>query len=335
MRLLVTGGLGFIGSHFVEIAEADGHRVEILDCLNYAGRTLNLPGRVQGEEWHRVDICDRRLVCDHIARFNPCAIVHFAAESHVARSIECRDEFLRTNVMGTYTLLEAALWWWQTLQRRVGAHAPFFRFLHVSTDEVYGSLAADEAPWTEASPYAPNNPYAASKAASDHLVRAYHRTFGLPTITTHSSNNYGSRQHPEKLIPTLIGQLLRGHPMTLHGDGENVRDWLHVEDHCRGLLATLHYDHLGPGGEVFNFGGRCERANIQIARLVHEAIAPGSFPAIHLIQDRPGNDMRYASDVQKASTVLGWKPGAQIESRIAETVAWYMRNPDYEIDYGH
>ena len=323
MRLIVTGAFGFIGSHFVEAAERQGHKIHIIDCRNYAGRSANLPGH----EAPRIDICDRLMVTQAFETFRPDAVVHLAAESHVARSIECRDEFLRTNVMGTYTLLEAALAYW-----RDGGQPAGFRFIHVSTDEVYGSLRAAESPWTEASPYAPNNPYAASKAASDHMVRAYGQTFGLPAIVTHSSNNYGPRQHPEKLIPTLIGQYLRGEAMTLHGSGLNVRDWLHVEDHCLGLLAALH---RGTPGETYNFGGLCERTNLDIARLVHNIMGrSGEPPNIVMVPDRAGNDARYSSCVQKASAALGWWPGANINQRLGDTVRWYAENPDYENDYG-
>jgi dTDP-glucose 4,6-dehydratase len=323
MRLLITGGAGFIGSHFVEAAERAGHQVEIVDVLNYAGRRANLePNRAL----HRADICDRWAMQSIFGAFRPNAVVHLAAESHVARSIESRDEFLRTNVMGTNNLLEVALEYW-----RAEDHDDGFRFLHVSTDEVYGSLGATEASWTEASPYAPNNPYAASKAASDHLVRSYWRTFGLPAIITHSSNNYGQRQHPEKLIPTLVRQVMREEPMTLHGDGMNVRDWLHVEDHCAGLLAALKH---GQPGETYNFGGQCERTNLQIAHLVHALMAPKKVPNIVLTDDRPGNDRRYATGVRKA-IALNWGPGPQIGARLADTVRWYLDNPNYELDYGH
>jgi dTDP-glucose 4,6-dehydratase len=325
MRILCTGAFGFIGSHFVEAAEAAGHQVAIIDNLNYAGRSRNLP-------FHRAprtDICDLFLVRQRFADFRPDAVVHLAAESHVARSIECREEFLRTNVVGTNALLEATLEYWRADD---DCH-PAFRFLHVSTDEVYGSLGPNDAPWTEASPYAPNNPYAASKAASDHLVRSYRRTFGLPTIITHSSNNYGPRQHPEKLIPTLIGQCMRGEPMTLHGDGTNVRDWLHVEDHCAGLLAALR---RGVPGETYNFGGECERPNLAIARLVG-AYFGITLDRVALVGDRAGNDRRYSSDCLKAWNELGWRPGPKIDDRthLERTIRWYIDNPNYALEYGH
>ncbi len=324
MRILVSGGAGFIGSHFVDAARAAGHDCHIFDSLTYAGRSANLDPA--GPQPIKVDICDPVLVGYHMEWIRPDWIVHLAAESHVARSIESRDEFIRTNVGGTQVLLEAAHEYWTSRER-----FPTFRFLHVSTDEVYGSLGPDDAPWTEASPYAPNNPYAASKASSDFLVRAYHRTFGLPCIITHASNNYGPRQHPEKLIPTLIGQVLRGEPMTIHGTGAHVRDWLHVEDHCEGLLAALE---KGTPGHCYNFGGQCERSNILIANLVHAVMSPSSQQNIRLVGDRLGNDLRYASNVGKAERALGWKPGPQIGSRLKETVQWYTENPNYEESYG-
>ncbi len=317
MKLLITGACGFIGSHLVEAAERAGHEVMSVDMLTYAGRSKNLGGRA----FRRADICDQVHIEALVACFKPDAILHLAAESHVGRSIDSRDEFLRTNVGGTGVLLEVALAHWRT--------HPGFRFLHVSTDEVYGSLGPTEAPWTEASPYLPNNPYAASKAASDHLVRSYHHTFGLPTIITHSSNNYGPRQHPEKLIPALVRQVVAGGPMLIHGDGLNVRDWLHVEDHCAGLLLALEHGVLG---EVYNFGGECERTNLHIAELVRVAMKRQA--GIQLTGDRPGNDRRYASDITKARA-LGWEPGPQIGQRIRETVAWYLSHPHYDLSYGH
>lgn len=331
MKIFVTGAAGFIGSHFVAAAEHVGHEVIGLDMLTYAGRSANLTTE-QRARMRLVDICDRPIVDALLEEARPDAIVHLAAESHVARSIECRDEFARTNVMGTLVLLEAALDYWCSLPGGIGSGDLGFRFLHVSTDEVYGSLGPAEPAWTEASPYAPNNPYAASKAASDHLVRSYVKTFGLPAIITHSSNNYGPKQHPEKLIPTLIGQIQRGEPMTLHGDGTNVRDWLHVEDHCQGLLRALTF---GKPGETYNFGGLCERSNIQIATLVHCALGMPGLANIRLVEDRPGNDARYATDISKAARALSWLPeSVSISDRIRETARWYVRHPDYALDYG-
>lgn len=324
MKILVTGAAGFIGSHFVEAAEFAGHQVAAIDCLSYAGRSRNLGANYR--HLSVADICDVVLMEHHFERVRPDAVVHLAAESHVARSIECRDEFLRTNVAGTQVLLEVAQGWWESLGRPAA-----FRFLHVSTDEVYGSLGPDATPWTEQSPYAPNNPYAASKAASDHLVRAHHRTFGLPIVITHSSNNYGARQHPEKLIPTLAGQLLRGEPMTLHGDGTNIRDWLHVADHCQGLLQALRF---GRVGEVYNFGGQCERTNLAIAGLVHAFFLTTPKPVIEFVGDRPGNDARYGNDPAKAMRELEWRPGADIGRRLPDALRWYAEHPDYAMEYG-
>jgi dTDP-glucose 4,6-dehydratase len=325
MKILVTGACGFIGSHFVEAAERAGHEVFSVDALTYAGRSANLGGR----EFWRADICDGVHMHALVERFRPDAIVHLAAESHVARSIDSPDEFLRTNVMGTHALLEVALAYWR-------AH-PAFRFLHVSTDEVYGSLSESDPPWTEASPYSPRNPYAASKAASDHLALSYHETFGLPVIVTHCANNYGPRQHPEKLIPTLLRQLLFCQAMTLHGDGQNIRDWIHVEDHCAGLLAALE---RGTPGETYNFGGECERTNAEIAHLCGRTInavlgRPSSYPymAVHT-DDRPGNDRRYSTDVMKVWIAFGWQPGPAIEDRIVDVARWYAQNTDYDLGYG-
>lgn len=325
MKILVCGGLGFIGSHFVEAAEAAGHDVYVIDALTYAGRTANL---AWGRRWHKCDIADQLLVEHHLRTFRPDWVVNLAAESHVTKSIGNRGPFLDTNVIGTQRLLDACLSYWRD---DICANHDAFRVLHVSTDEVYGSLGRTDKPWDEYEQYAPNNPYAASKAAGDHIVRAYHRTFDLPVITTHSSNNYGSRQHPEKLIPALIERCRRGQPMQLHGDGQNIRDWLHVADHCQGLLLALKY---GEVGNVYNFGGECERTNWQIADLVATFAVQKWDGGIELVDDRPGNDRRYSTDVRKAHRRLGWAPGPQIEDRLGAVVEWYLENPDYEAGYG-
>ena len=281
------------------------------------------------------DICDADFVNMALDWHLPDAIVHLAAESHVARSIESRDEFLRTNVMGTNVLLEESLKYWRgdvpMNAETTSGTRQHFRFLYVSTDEVYGSLQPNEAPWTELSPYAPNNAYAASKAAGDHLVRAYHKTYGLPTIITHSANNYGTRQHPEKLIPTLIRLLMHNEPMTLHGDGLNIRDWLHVSDHCRGLMAALT---KGRPGTTYNFGGECERPNRHIATLLANAVGKPAW-RYAFIPDRAGNDARYATSNSHVRQALGWEPGPSIEHRIADVVQWYINNPDYGDEYGN
>jgi dTDP-glucose 4,6-dehydratase len=324
MKLLVTGCAGFIGSHFCEIAMKAGHTVTGIDSLTYAGRKENISHLAI--DAYENDICNILAMTDIIERVRPDAIVHLAAETHVSRSIDSREEFLRTNVMGTNALLEAALQHWQ-------AHNTFL-FLHVSTDEVYGSLGPDDKPWTEDSPYAPNNPYSASKAASDHLVRSYYKTYGLPVIITHSANNYGSRQHPEKLIPTLIRQCMNSEPMTLHGDGQQKRDWLHVEDNCRGLLAAIE---LGKVGETYNLGGggACERTNLEIANLIAGQILDTCVGYVN-IEDRPGNDRRYAMDATKAFNQLNWRNISEldIEDSIAKVVRWYLENPNYGDDYG-
>lgn len=322
MKILAAGALGFIGSHFVEAAERDGHEVYIIDALTYAGRTANIGSR----RWHRCDIADQVLVEHHLRNFRPDWVVNLAAESHVTRSIGHRGPFLDTNVVGAQRLFDACLAYWQG----DGCRDPnAFRLLHVSTDEVYGSLEAGEQPWTEDTPYAPNNPYAASKAASDHLARAYHQTFGLPVIVTHSSNNYGTRQHPEKLIPALIDRARRGLPMLLHGDGQHIRDWLHVRDHCEGLLLALR---RGLPGRVYNFGGECERTNISIAmKLTHVLDARGG---IEFVENRPGNDRRYSTNNWLARSCLGWAPNSEIEAWLPDVVSWYLANPEYEAGYG-
>lgn len=336
MKLLVTGVAGFIGSHFVEMALAQGHDVIGVDCLAYSGRKKNMTEMLDWFAFYKCDINNADIIGALLHQHQPDAVVHFAAESHVARSIESREEFLRTNVLGTNVLLEESLKYWRgNLKPEDAARGVTdnFLFLHVSTDEVYGSLGPDEAPWTEDSPYLPNNAYSASKAASDHLVRSYNRTYGLPTIITHAANNYGTRQHPEKLIPTLIRQCMNGEPMTLHGDGQQKRDWLHVDDHCRGLLRVLEQ---GVPGEVYNFGGECERTNAQIAEMVGWAVHDELDLPFDMVSvsDRAGNDRRYAMDVDKAFRELGWEPSQQIEDRIEDVIQWYLKHPNYGDEYG-
>ena len=336
MKLLITGAAGFIGSRFCEMALDAGHNLIGVDSLTYAGRSKNVVERSHISTWfafYKADITDAELMRAIFREHQPDAIIHLAAETHVTRSINSREEFLRTNVIGTNVLLEVALEYWSACAVKDGDRPERFRFLHVSTDEVYGSLGSNDALWTEASPYAPKNPYSASKAASDHLALAFHNTYGLPVIVTHSANNYGSRQHPEKLIPTLIRQCMNGEPMTLHGDGQQKRDWLHVDDHCGGLLAALE---RGKAGETYNFGGECERTNEQIARDVGRAYIDAvdlPFSVTH-IADRPGNDRRYAMEIAKATDDLGWAPEHTIEDSIAEVVQWYLSNPNYGDEYG-
>ncbi len=331
--LLVTGGCGFIGSNFVRAALKAGFRIINLDKLTYAGRLENLRGVEHDPRYRFVhgDICDRALVEQVLREHRPDAIVHLAAESHVDRSIAEPAAFVRTNVEGTLQLLEAARHYWSGL---AGAEKTRFRFLHVSTDEVYGSLATGAPAFTEASPYAPRSPYAASKAGADHLVRAHGHTYGLPIVVGNCSNNYGPFQLPEKLIPLLIRFALEGRPLPVYGDGQQVRDWLHVEDHCRALLLLLASDRVG---ETYNVGGGGERTNLQVAETVcalldrQRPLAHGSYSAqIRFVADRPGHDRRYAVNAGKLRRELGWQPRiASLEQGLAATVAWYLAHGDW------
>jgi dTDP-glucose 4,6-dehydratase len=323
--LLVTGGAGFIGSNFVlSTLAGTGEPVVNLDKLTYAGNLRNLE-RLRDDKRHvfvQGDICDRQLIEDVLKKHSPRAIVHFAAESHVDRSISGPAPFVQTNVIGTFALLEEA--------RAYSEKKDGFRFLHVSTDEVYGSLAPRDPAFTEKTPYAPNSPYAASKAAADHLVRAYHHTYGLPALTTNCSNNYGPYQFPEKLIPLVIGNALAGKPLPVYGDGSNVRDWLYVLDHCEAVRLVLERGRIG---ETYNIGGNCEKSNIDVVKticaLLDEA-APrkGSTYAdlISFVKDRPGHDRRYAMDTSKIARELGWHPHESFESGLRKTVRWYLDN---------
>ncbi len=327
--ILVTGGAGFIGSNFVlDWLRDSGEPVLTLDLLTYAGNPANLRA-LDGNRRHRLvpgDIGDGELVTALLREHRPRAIVHFAAESHVDRSIVDPGAFLRTNIDGTYRLLEAARAYWAALDEEARAG---FRFLHVSTDEVYGSLGPADPAFTEQTPYAPNSPYAASKAASDHLVRAYHHTYGLPTLTTNCSNNYGPFQFPEKLIPLMILNALERKPLPVYGDGQNVRDWLFVGDHCRAIRAVLE---RGRPGEVYNVGGASERTNMQVVHAICDTLdelAPGSSgrrDLIRFVTDRPGHDRRYAIDARKIERELGWTPSVPFEQGIRATVEWYLAN---------
>ena len=327
--ILVTGGAGFIGSNFVLrwlATEADP--VLNLDKLTYAGNLDNLAG-LKSDTRHvfvKGDINDRALVGKLLREHQPRAIVHFAAESHVDRSIQEPADFVHTNVTGTFALLEEARAYWSSL---TPPERDRFRFVHISTDEVYGSLGPDDAAFTETTPYAPSSPYAASKAAADHLVRAYHRTYGLPTITTNCSNNYGPYQFPEKLIPLMILNGLRDQPLPVYGDGKNVRDWLYVGDHCAAVRLVL-----GGGrvGETYHIGGRGETTNLDVIRaicvLLDEA-RPAHVPhekLIHFVTDRPGHDRRYAMDTRKIESELGWKPKEDLGTGLRRTVEWYLDN---------
>jgi dTDP-glucose 4,6-dehydratase len=331
--LLVTGGAGFIGGNFVLGRVAGGDcRVINLDALTYAGNrdTLApLAGRSEHAFVHG-DIGDRALVERLLAEHRPDAVVNFAAESHVDRSIDGPAAFVQTNVVGTLTLLEATLAYWRALDE---AGRSAFRFLHVSTDEVYGSLGA-AGRFTEETPYAPNSPYSASKAASDHLVRAFHHTYGLPTLTTNCSNNYGPYQFPEKLVPLMIQKAVRGESLPVYGDGRNVRDWLYVEDHCRAIARVLE---AGRVGEVYNIGGDAERENIAVVRAIlalvdeRRPLTGGATREglITYVKDRPGHDRRYAIDASKIHQELGWAPRETFETGLARTIDWYLANTQW------
>lgn len=333
MTILVTGGAGFIGSNFVlDWFKTSDEPVVNLDALTYAGNLENLAS-LKDDARHvfvKGDICDRALVDQLLATHRPRAIVHFAAESHVDRSIHGPGAFMRTNVEGTFTLLEAARGYWSALE---GEAKAAFRFHHVSTDEVYGSLKAEDPPFAETNPYEPNSPYSASKAASDHLVRAWHHTYGLPVVTTNCSNNYGPYHFPEKLIPLMIVNALAGKPLPVYGDGQQIRDWLYVTDHCSGIRAVLAGGTLG---ETYNIGGWNEKANIDIVKtvcaLLDELRPDSAGPYSRLItyvKDRPGHDRRYAIDARKIERDLGWRPAETFETGIRKTVQWYLANEDW------
>lgn len=331
--ILVTGGCGFIGSaYLLQWLRDPGESAVNLDLMTYAGHPGNLASLAGNERYHFVkgDIADTALVAGLLAKHRPRAIVHFAAESHVDRSISGPLAFAMTNVVGTLKLLDAALAYWKTLDAPAAAA---FRFLHVSTDEVYGSLDATAAAFTEGHRYEPNSPYSASKAASDHFVRAYHHTYGLPVLTTNCSNNYGPRQFPEKLIPLMIHNALQGKPLPVYGDGQQIRDWLHVDDHCSAIREVLA---RGRPGQTYNIGGRAERTNLSVVRTIcdtldalrpHEA---GTYASLVThVKDRPGHDRRYAIDDSKIAGELGWKPAMSFDQGIRNTVQWYLDNDDW------
>jgi dTDP-glucose 4,6-dehydratase len=326
--LLVTGGAGFIGSNFVLEAVRRGHRVVNLDALTYAGNMDNLDS-LHGNASHvfvQGSILDGELVSKLLTEHKPDAVVHFAAESHVDRSIVGPRAFVDTNITGTFTLLDAALKHTRALPE---TDRSSFRFLHVSTDEVYGSLGPDEAAFHEETSYKPNSPYSASKAASDHLVRAYFHTYGLPVVTTNCSNNYGPYQFPEKLIPLMIHNAIHGKPLPVYGDGQNVRDWLYVADHCDAILTVLE---KGVLGETYNVGGLNEQKNLDVVKILcaildelHAAGAPHE-QLITYVKDRPGHDRRYAIDCRKLQRELGWAPRESFATGIRKTVEWYLQN---------
>ena len=331
--LLVTGGAGFIGSNFVLAAIAGGSTVINLDALTYAGNLGNLAS-VDDDVRHifvQGDINNRELIDRLLAEHRPAAIVHFAAESHVDRSIAGPEAFLKTNIDGTFTLLRAARSYFDNLQ---GSEKEQFRFLHVSTDEVYGTLGPDDAPFHEKTPYAPNSPYAASKASSDLLVRAWVHTYGLPALITNCSNNYGPFQFPEKLIPLMILNALAGKPLPVYGDGQQIRDWLYVTDHCSAILAVLAGGRIG---ETYNIGGGNQRANLNVVETVCallDELRPDSKFVPHkqlikYVQDRPGHDRRYAIDARKIESELGWKAAESFETGLRKTVQWYLNHADW------
>lgn len=337
MQVLVTGGAGFIGSAVIRhLIENTNHAVANVDKLTYAGN-LDSVATVSSSDRYRfyqVDICDRAGLDKVFAEFQPDAVMHLAAESHVDRSIDGPAAFIETNIVGTYTLLEAARSYWQTLPAECKAA---FRFHHISTDEVYGDLHGTDDLFTETTPYAPSSPYSASKASSDHLVRAWQRTYGLPTLVTNCSNNYGPYHFPEKLIPHMILNALAGKPLPVYGDGNQIRDWLYVEDHARALVKVVTE---GEVGETYNIGGHNEKRNIEVVRTLCsllEELAAEQKPAgvahyedlITFVKDRPGHDVRYAIDASKIERELGWKPEETFETGLRKTVAWYLNNREW------
>jgi len=331
--ILVTGGAGFIGANFILHWVKANRPAVNLDLLIHTGNPENLAS-LSGNPLHtlvRGDICDVDLVAKLLREHQPQAIIHFAAESHVDRSIAWPDAFVHTNVQGTFTLLEQARVYWSALG---GEEREKFRFLHVSTDEVYGTLGPHDPAFRETTPYAPNNPYAASKAASDHFVRAYFHTYRLPTLTTNCSNNYGPFQFPEKLIPLMILNALEGKLLPVYGDGSHVRDWLFVEDHCTALLAVLE---KGQPGETYNIGGNSERVNLDVVKAIcnildelrPDARIGSRKRLIQFVADRPGHDHRYAMDITKISRELGWRPTMKFEEGLRQTVQWYLEHPGW------
>ena len=332
IKILVTGGAGFIGSNFVLMAIKNGHIVINLDALTYAGNLESLKSIKDDQRHHFVhaDIADKDRIVELLNQHPPDAIVNFAAESHVDRSIDGPAAFIQTNVVGTLSLLECARDYWRAL---ASPQQENFRFLHVSTDEVYGSLGETGA-FTEQTPFAPNSPYSASKAASDHLVRAFHHTYGLPTVTTNCSNNYGPHQFPEKLVPLIIQKALSGAALPIYGDGKNVRDWLYVTDHCTAIARVLE---AGRIGETYNVGGDAERENIAVVRAICAVLdakrprADGKCYAEQMtfVKDRPGHDRRYAIDANKIKSELGWHPAVNFEDGIEQTIQWYLDNQDW------
>lgn len=333
MIILITGGAGFIGSALVRyLIVHTSHTVINVDKLTYAGNLASLECVAHHERYHfeKADICSSGQISEIFGKYQPDAVMHLAAESHVDRSISGAADFIQTNIVGTYTLLEAARAYWDTLPE---PQKSAFRFLHISTDEVYGDLAESEGLFTEKTPYNPSSPYSASKAASDHLARAWHRTYGLPTIITNCANNYGAYQYPEKLIPLMILNALEGKALPVYGNGLQVRDWLFVEDHIHALYLVLQ---KGKIGETYNIGGHNEKTNIEVVRSIcsilqemvpNNPLVVGQYAdLITYVQDRPGHDFRYAIDTSKIEKELGWKPKETFESGLRKTVEWYLAN---------
>ena len=345
-RLLVTGGAGFIGGNFVHYwcDRYPEDRVVVLDALTYAGNQRNIAG-LEGRENFRFvqrDICDRALVDQLLQAEDINTVVHFAAETHVDRSIVKPDAFIQTNVVGTFTLLEAFRQHWDKYLSHTSEKETAL-FLHISTDEVYGSLNAEDPPFSETTPYAPNSPYSASKAGSDHLVRAYYHTYNVPTIITNCSNNYGAYQYPEKLIPYICLNILKGKPLPVYGDGQNVRDWLYVRDHCSALDVVIHHS---KAGETYNVGGNNQIKNIHLVQSLCQMIdefaeedagivlpVSPAHKLITFVTDRPGHDRRYAIDATKIKTQLGWTPSVTFEEGLRQTVRWYLTHRDWWLNY--
>jgi len=335
-KILVTGGAGFIGSAVIRyLLRETGVEIVNLDKLTYAANPAALEGAERNRRYRfeQADIADGAAMRAILAKHRPDAILHLAAETHVDRSIDGPADFVQTNIVGTYVLLEAARDYWTSLPPEAAEH---FRFHHVSTDEVFGSLGADGA-FTEATPYRPSSPYSASKAASDHLVGAWHATFGLPIVSSNCSNNYGPWQFPEKFIPLMVVKAARGEPMPVYGKGENVRDWLHVDDHARALWLILTRGRLG---ESYNVGGRGERRNLEVVETIcgiMDEMVPGRAhrPLLSFVADRPGHDLRYAVDFSKLSAELGWQPRESFESGLRSTVRWYLDHRDWWDAIGH
>lgn len=329
--VLVTGGAGFIGSNFIhQWLASEPSPVINLDKLTYAGNLANLSALAHDERhtFVRGDICDKQLIDDLLKAHRPWAIIHFAAESHVDRSIHDGNDFIRTNVQGTFCLLQAAREFFSELSREEKAA---FRFVHISTDEVYGSLQPEDPAFTEYTPYAPNSPYSASKAAADHLVRAFHHTYGFPGITTNCSNNYGPYQFPEKLIPLMIHNALRGKRLPVYGDGKNIRDWLFVLDHCQAIRQVLHKGRIG---QTYNIGGHSEKTNLEVVSEICAILSefrPGRDykSLVEFVKDRPGHDRRYAVDTAKIRREIGWLPSETFSSGLRKTIGWYLDHADW------